>query len=222
MLVIQSWDDGVADDEPLIALLKRYRARACFNLNPGLMADQARTLSWRYQDWYPVWRLSRAEAVTVYAGFEIAAHSHTHPDLTQLNPADLRAELTASKAALEAWFNRPVYGFCYPFGAYNATVQAAVRAAGFRFARGAEPAINALPPVDPLAMPPTCHVIDPEFWSRFEQVKAQNGVFYFWGHAYEIPVHLGWRGFEAMLCRLAHDPAVTWATVREVAGAFAD
>ena len=82
MKVLQSWDDGVVDDVRLTGLLRRYRARATFNLNPGLHRP-GRSFSWRY-GYKEVWRLGRDELVEVYAGFEIANHSLTHPNLPDL------------------------------------------------------------------------------------------------------------------------------------------
>lgn len=64
-------------------------------------------------------------------GWEIDSHSVTHPDLTTLGPAALRYQLVASKRFLERNFHIPVNSFCYPSSKYNATVIAAVKAAGY-------------------------------------------------------------------------------------------
>jgi peptidoglycan/xylan/chitin deacetylase (PgdA/CDA1 family) len=67
-------------------------------------------------------------------GWEIASHTLTHPDLTTLSPAALRHELVGSRAAIARRFGRPAQSFCYPYGHYDATVVAAVRAAGYQAA----------------------------------------------------------------------------------------
>ena len=36
MKIMQCWDDGVVNDEPLAALLRKYQAKATFNINPGI------------------------------------------------------------------------------------------------------------------------------------------------------------------------------------------
>lgn len=67
-------------------------------------------------------------------GHEIGAHSVTHPILTTLDDASLRAELQQSRAAIAAWTGRPVDGFCYPNGNCDDRVAQAARDAGYRYA----------------------------------------------------------------------------------------
>jgi peptidoglycan/xylan/chitin deacetylase (PgdA/CDA1 family) len=67
----------------------------------------------------------------VAAGWEVDAHTITHPDLTTVGPAQLQTEIAGSKAKLKALFGVPVNFFCYPAGRFNATVVAAVKAAGY-------------------------------------------------------------------------------------------
>lgn len=209
MKVVQSWDDGVVADVALIEILRRYGAKACFNLTPGFHQEQRR-LGWKYENQHEVWWLSRAELPEVYAGFEIACHSLTHPWLTKLSAGELHFEITESRLQLESIFQRPIPGFCYPFNAYNPEVKAAVRAAGYHFARGGLEIANAFPPPDPLEFHPACHILNPNFWSIYEQVRAADGVFYFWGHAYEIGPKIGWVEFDGWIERIANDPAVEW------------
>jgi peptidoglycan/xylan/chitin deacetylase (PgdA/CDA1 family) len=65
------------------------------------------------------------------AGWELAAHTITHPDLTTLGDRELRREVAGSRRRLRARFRVPVDFFCYPSGRYDARVIAAVRRAGF-------------------------------------------------------------------------------------------
>jgi uncharacterized repeat protein (TIGR01451 family) len=66
------------------------------------------------------------------------SHSLNHPDLTTLTEADLAAQVSESKAAIEAEVpgSTAAY-FSYPFGAYNPAAQEAVRDAGYVAAVGA-------------------------------------------------------------------------------------
>ena len=215
MKIVQSWDDGVLDDVALVEIFRRCGATACFNLTPGFYKAQ-RSFGWMYEDRYPVWWLARPELTEVYAGFEIACHSLTHPRLTQLPPEPLQVEITESRRQLEEIFQRPIPGFCYPFNNYNETVKAALRAAGYRFARGAREQANAFPPADPLEFSPACHILNPDFWKLYEDVKAADGVFYFWGHAYEIGPKLGWETFAAWIERISNDPAAEWVEFEDL------
>jgi Polysaccharide deacetylase len=64
-------------------------------------------------------------------GWEVDSHSVNHPDLTTLPPDQLRYQLVASRQFLQRTFGIPVDSFCYPSSKYNASVIAAVKAAGY-------------------------------------------------------------------------------------------
>ena len=68
------------------------------------------------------------------AGMDVGDHTAHHVDLAELTPTELRSETAGSRQTLEAILGHPVYFFAYPFGAYNATVERAVAAAGFTMA----------------------------------------------------------------------------------------
>lgn len=86
------------------------------------------------------------------AGWELASHSLTHPDLTTLGADALRREVAGSRAELRRRFGVPVSTFCYPAGRHDATVVAAVRAAGYRAATTVMPGI-ARPGDDRMLLP---------------------------------------------------------------------
>jgi len=67
----------------------------------------------------------------IAAGWELASHSLTHPDLTSLDDRSLSREVTHSRAALRSRFGVPVDFFCYPAGRHDARVIRAVRRAGY-------------------------------------------------------------------------------------------
>lgn len=65
------------------------------------------------------------------AGWELNSHTMTHPDLTTLDDATLRAELVGPRRVIRRRFGRPARFFCYPAGRYDPHVVAAVKAAGY-------------------------------------------------------------------------------------------
>jgi peptidoglycan/xylan/chitin deacetylase (PgdA/CDA1 family) len=77
----------------------------------------------------------------IKAGWELDAHTLTHPDLTTLDSAALRHEVAGSRAALRHSFHVPVDNFAYPAGRYDAATEAAVRAAGYRAAVTTQPGL---------------------------------------------------------------------------------
>ena len=64
-------------------------------------------------------------------GWEIAAHTLHHKDLTTLALTQLKKEVAGSRRDLEALFHVPVDFFCYPAGRFDNAVVAEVKAAGF-------------------------------------------------------------------------------------------
>ena len=214
MKVLQSWDDGVVDDVRLTRLLRQYRAKATFNLNPGLHLP-GRSFSWRYGD-KEVWRLGRDELAEVYAGFEIANHSMTHPNLPDLSPGTLDWEIRESRRLLQDWFQQPVRGFCYPFGGFNPAVKNAIGAAGHVYARTVTEVELLFPPADPLELGVSCRFNDPGFWSCYERTRAADGVFLFWGHSYELVSEAMWADLEDKIARLSADPMVEWASMESL------
>jgi peptidoglycan/xylan/chitin deacetylase (PgdA/CDA1 family) len=67
----------------------------------------------------------------IRAGWEIGAHSLTHPDLTTLSGAQLRREVAGPKRMLERRFGIEVDFFCYPGGRFDARVVGEVKDAGY-------------------------------------------------------------------------------------------
>ncbi len=67
----------------------------------------------------------------IAAGWELAAHTIHHLDLTELGPEQLHEEVAGSRQMLQTEFHVPVKDFCYPAGQFNETVIAAVEKAGY-------------------------------------------------------------------------------------------
>lgn len=67
----------------------------------------------------------------IHAGWELAAHTIHHLDLTTLDAATLEEEVAGSREILRRDYGVPVKDFCYPAGKFDDTVIAAVEAAGY-------------------------------------------------------------------------------------------
>ena len=68
------------------------------------------------------------------AGWEVGSHTHTHPRLVEVDDARLRDELETSKAVLTERLGTPCTSLAYPYGSFDARVEAAARDAGYRVA----------------------------------------------------------------------------------------
>jgi peptidoglycan/xylan/chitin deacetylase (PgdA/CDA1 family) len=67
----------------------------------------------------------------VSAGWEVGAHSRTHPHLPVLDDAALEDELRGSRRDLEQLLGRPCLSIAYPYGDEDARVERSAAEAGF-------------------------------------------------------------------------------------------
>ena len=117
--IVLTFDDGYRTH--LSNALPILRARRW----PGVLNLEVANLK-------PAWGIRPAGVrELIRAGWEIGAHTLTHPDLTALDAARLEEEVAGSRAAIQRQFKVPVNFFCYPSGRYNQAVIAAVQRAGF-------------------------------------------------------------------------------------------
>jgi peptidoglycan/xylan/chitin deacetylase (PgdA/CDA1 family) len=121
--VVLTFDDGYPQDVSLVRPLLRARGwRAVLNLQVGNLApDKVRRL--------------------IAAGWEIDAHTFTHPDLTKVSPRQLRHEVAGSRTWISGVFGVPVDFFCYPDGRFDAAVVEAVKRAGYLGAESEQPGL---------------------------------------------------------------------------------
>jgi peptidoglycan/xylan/chitin deacetylase (PgdA/CDA1 family) len=81
-------------------------------------------------------------------GFEIGAHTLTHPLLSTIPIPEAKNEIAGSKKKLEDLFGVHVEHFAYPWGDYNDAVVDLVGEAGFKTACTCDPVV-VRPDVDP-------------------------------------------------------------------------
>jgi peptidoglycan/xylan/chitin deacetylase (PgdA/CDA1 family) len=128
-LVALTFDDGMDDNHAFVLpLLQEYGAIGTFYVTTGLIGQ---TNPWMGED-------SGARMMTVdelrdlvSAGFEIGAHTVTHPDMSQLDYERCFHEANESRLTLERLLGISVHTFAYPFCHYGPAALAAVRASGF-------------------------------------------------------------------------------------------
>ena len=116
---------------------------------------------------------------------------------------------------LQQLFGQPVLGFAYPFGSYSDAVMQLVREAGHIYARTTGNVDYPFPPENAMSFHPCCHFLAPDLWSRYENAK-KCGVFYFWGHSYEMITETMWSTFEGIIERVSADPGSHWSAVADL------
>jgi peptidoglycan/xylan/chitin deacetylase (PgdA/CDA1 family) len=97
--------------------------------------------------------LSRRQVrALVRAGWELDTQGYSHADLIRLSASALHFEVAVARDRIRALYHVHAEWFCYPSGHYDATVIAAVRAAGFRGSTTVIPGW-ASPTEDPYRLP---------------------------------------------------------------------
>jgi peptidoglycan/xylan/chitin deacetylase (PgdA/CDA1 family) len=130
---VLTFDDGLADALSTVAPLLHDRGiPATFFVCPGLLGEPHELIAGASG------RLLTADELRELSsmGFELGAHSMTHPDLRGLDGAALTSEVRESKEALEALTGQPCRTFAHPYGLHDARVERAVEAAGYELAFG--------------------------------------------------------------------------------------
>ena len=95
----------------------------------------------------------------------------------------------------------------------------ALRKAGFTYGRTTQYAADVLADnPEPLALKSSCHFLSRDFWTRYDAAKARGGVFYFWGHSYEMFQYDAlWNRMDETLRYIADDPDAEWIDVVDLA-----
>ena len=124
-----SFDDGMEDNHSVVLpMLREYDIPATIYITTGLIGKPNPWLGKRLGA-----RMMTEEEILACAdaGFEIGAHTVTHPDLSLLDQEACRAEMAASRDQLERLLDAPVRTFAYPFTRYNDHAVRAAREVGF-------------------------------------------------------------------------------------------
>ena len=219
------WDDGMETDLRLIELLKiellkKYHAKATFNLNPGLYyPDRRRTSGWQFPDnpHFINRSFSLKELPEVYHGFRIASHGYFHADLRKVTTEEYVYDATEARKVLEDLFRMEIPGFVYGGGHCSEEAARALADAGFVYGRTVENTDHVLQISNPLLLKSSAHFRHGDFLDRFEAAKRENGVFYFWGHSCEMQDREAeWETFEQRLAQIANDPETRWIDVVDI------
>ena len=126
-----TFDDGYWSQGWAAETLREFGFPATFFLVPrfldGVTAPAAYWEQWGHLRW-------EEAAALMESGFEVGAHSATHPDLRTCEDSHLDREVAGSRALLEARLGGHVVSFSYPYGRHDARVRRAAERAGYQLA----------------------------------------------------------------------------------------
>jgi len=123
-----TFDDGMRNNRTVaLPLLSEYEIPATVYVTIGFIGGNSPWIG-PSADGAMMSRPELRELVA--AGWELGAHTMTHPDLSVLDYGACRKEIEDSRKALERIADAPVQTFAYPFGRYGPAALAAVRDTG--------------------------------------------------------------------------------------------
>ncbi len=230
------FDDGVTQDARVMEILKKYNARcATFFLNSGLFgAEWAWVGETLHCPGLSHKRFTRAELETgLYDGFDVQAHTVTHPSLKYLTEEQISAEVAGDAAALSEWLGYTPVGLAWPGGDTEwgeREVEIVHRTTPIRYGSCTTRTGRFDLPACFLKWYPTCCLSDEALFDLTEQFIAapadRDQLFYVWFHSYELDVHPTWEVFEAFVKRIteaaASDDSIALVTNTEFYELFKD
>lgn len=218
-----SYDDGVTQDQRLIALLNKYGLKCTFNLNSEFLGTAGSLVR---EDVTVAHVKPRAiEVKNIYEGHEVASHTLTHPLLTAVSDEEIVRQVENDRLTLSDIVGYEVVGFAYPGGGtnYNDHVADVIKNnTGVKYCRTTVSSHSFDIQSDLYRFKPT--VYHHEEWNKMFEL-AQSFVeldtdtpklFYIWGHAYEFDIHNTWDKFEEFCKIISGKQDIFYGTNREV------
>lgn len=218
-----SFDDGVTQDVRFIEILNRYGLKGTFNLNssilglPGTLGFGDKVV--RHD------KIRACDVKGVYDGHEVAVHTLTHPNLTQLDDETVVYQVESDRQKLSEIVKYEVVGMAYPCGGVNNDDRVAniiKTRTGVKYSRTITPTYNFDMRDNLYRFDPTVHYIEGdklfELGERFLSLKADTPqLFYVWGHSYEMDAgHISWERFEEFCKFISGKSDVFYGTNKEV------
>lgn len=219
-----SYDDGVLQDERLIQIFNKYGLKATFNINSGLLGQEGRLPLGK--NGVDHTKINPELVKSIYAGHEIAAHTLTHPNLTQLSESEIITQVEEDRKTLSRIAGYDVVGMAYPCGGVNNDERVADiirRNTNVKYVRTITSS-HSFDLQDYLyRFNPTVYHLE---WDKMKELaKAfidlkpdKPALFYIWGHSYEFDIEDTWDDFEELCKELSGRDDIFYGTNREVFG----
>lgn len=216
-----SYDDGVEQDIRLINILNKYNLKATFNINSELLGMKG------YLKRFGVDhnKVNSKDVKSIYQGHEVAVHTLTHPNLTQLDrDEEIIRQVEMDRLNLSQLVGYDVIGMAYPCGGVNNDQRVAElikNNTGVKYSRTIT-SNNSFDIQDNLfRFNPTVHHMKMEnmleLAVRFIELKADKPqIFYIWGHSYEFDIDNTWDSFEEFCKIISNKKDIFYGTNKEI------
>ena len=187
-----SYDDGITQDIRLIELLNKYNLKCTFNLNSQLLSKKGMLI--REGQRISHYKVHPEDVKDIYDGHEVAAHTLTHPNLTQCDDKEIIRQVETDRLHLSDLVGYEVVGMAYPGGGVNNNDRVAElikNHTGIQYSRTIMLSNSFDLQNDLYRFKPTAFHLDfdniMQLGREFIELKPDTPkVFYIWGHSYEM------------------------------------
>jgi len=218
-----SYDDGVTQDRRLLEIFNKYDLKATFNINSELLGQlnsldrDGQTISHN--------KVEKGEVRDLYRGHEVAVHTLTHPNLTELDENEIVRQVEEDRKNLESLVGYSVVGMAYPCGGINNNdfvADVLRRRTAIKYSRTITSTSDFEPQDNLLRFNPTVYHHGEwdkmfELAEKFLSLKTDRPkLFYIWGHSYEFDIFDQWSAFEEFCKMISNQDDIFYGTNRDV------
>lgn len=221
-IVTFSFDDGVTQDIRFIEILNKYDLKCTFNLNSELLGTEG-SLTVLGETVNHI-KVNKNDVKSIYSGHEVAAHTLTHPLLTQLSPEEIVHQVETDRLNLSELAGYEVVGMAYPCGGENSNEYVAdiIKAStGIKYARTIRETLDFKGYENLYLFNPTLSLtkntdkIDAIIDSFLKNDTDEAKLLYVWGHSYEFDAGNRWRLLEDFCRSISGKEGVLYCTNKE-------
>lgn len=219
-----SYDDGVTQDIRLIELLNRYGLKATFNINSDLLGKSG-SLPGPGGVVVSHNKVKASDVKYIYEGHEVAVHTLTHPNLTQIpDDREVIRQVEQDRVQLSELCGYNVIGMAYPCGGINNDDRTAAlirNETGVKYARALESNGRFYPQHNLYRYRSTTyHLAKDEMFRLAHHFLAADPsypmIFTIWGHSYEFDFENTWDWFEEFCQLVSGRDDVFYGTNKEI------
>lgn len=223
-----SYDDGILQDKRLIEIFNKYALKATFNLNSGLLGAPGCLV--RNGVKIDHTKVNPEDVKYIYDGHEVAAHTLTHPNLTEIDDdGEVLRMVDEDRLNLSDLVGYEVKGLAYPCGGTNCNTRIAdiiKNNTPIHYARTVATTKSFEPFPDLFQYRGTLY--HHEDWDmlfdmgqKFLDLDTDTPqIFYIWGHSYEFDIYPErWTMFEEFCKMMSSHDDIFYGTNIEVLSA---
>ena len=217
-----SYDDGVAQDRRLVEIFNKYGLKATFNLNSELLGgDYSLNIGGRKAAFK---KIAPDEVAGLYKGHEVAVHTLTHPDMTEMPADEVIRQVEQDRLNLSELSGTEVIGMAYPGSQpnYNSRIARIIKnGTGVKYARTTICNKDFSYQNDLYEFHPSVFHRD---WDQLYKLAEKfveldpksEKIFYIWGHSYEFDINDEWDKFEEFCKYIANRSDIFYGTNKEI------